>query len=291
MGRKFVHMTVQEATFFLLKKLRAIYPESESSQITDWVMEYLTGSQKTERMMYKNATITEGEVEKLRQFTNRLLHHEPVQYILNEAWFCGLKFYVDRNVLIPRPETEELVEWIISNCKFPVDELNILDIGSGSGCISIALKRRLRKAVVEGIDISEEALDVARKNATSLGTDVNFIQMDFLEPGNWNKLPKVDILVSNPPYIPQENKSQMRPNVVNFEPGTALFVPDEDPLVFYKAIAEFGKSNLKDGGAAYLEIHEELGPSTVTLFQSHDYTTELKKDMQGKDRMLKAVRG
>ena len=119
-GRKFVNMTVQEATYFLLKKLRTIYPESESSQITDWIMEHLTGSLKTERMMYKNSTITVLEEEKLMQYVDRLMKHEPIQYILNEAWFCGLKFYVDRNVLIPRPETEELVEWIISNCKFPV---------------------------------------------------------------------------------------------------------------------------------------------------------------------------
>ena len=288
-GRKFVNMTVQEATYFLLKKLRTIYPESESSQITDWIMEHLTGSLKTERMMYKNSTITVLEEEKLMQYVDRLMKHEPVQYILNEAWFCGLKFYVDRNVLIPRPETEELVEWIISNCKFPVNELRILDIGTGSGCIPIALKRRLRKAVVESVDISEPALEVARKNASTLGTDVNFIQLDFLDPSNWNELPKVDILVSNPPYIPEENRSQMRPNVVNYEPETALFVPNDDPLLFYKAIAEFGKSNLNPGGTIYLEIHEELGPSTIALFQSHDYETEIKKDMQGKDRMIKLI--
>jgi release factor glutamine methyltransferase len=161
---KFVAMTMQEATYFLLKKLRSIYPEEEAGQITDWVMESLTGSKKTERMLYKNAAITYKEESELLQLTERLMQHEPVQYILNETWFCGLKFYIDKNVLIPRPETEELVEWIIANCKFPIDRLKILDIGSGSGCIPIALKRKLRKAEVWSCDISEAALQVAKKN-------------------------------------------------------------------------------------------------------------------------------
>src|SRR5712671_2421946 len=158
-------MTTQDATYFILNKVRTIYPEGEASQITDWVMENLTGSKKAERMVYKNSAITNGEELQLQQITERLMRHEPVQYVLNEAWFCGLKFYVDKNVLIPRPETEELVEWFIANCKFPVDRLSILDIGTGSGCIPISLKRKLRKADVSGCDISEEALLVAKKNA------------------------------------------------------------------------------------------------------------------------------
>lgn len=283
-------MTVQDATYSLLNKLRTIYPEGEASSITDWVMENITGSKKAERMIYKNAVITPDEEVQLNAIMERLLQNEPVQYILNESWFCGLRFYVDENVLIPRPETEELVEWIISNCKFPVDELKILDIGSGSGCIPIALKRRIRKAEVWSCDVSAKALDIAKKNAVSLGTDVNFMQIDFLDKDQWHTLPSFDIIVSNPPYVPEKDRETMQPNVLKYEPAVALFVPDNDPLVFYRAIAEFGKTNLNRNGSIYAEIHESLGTSTSALFREAGYITELKKDMQGKERMLRGVR-
>ncbi len=281
-------MTMQEATYFLLNKLRTIYSEGEAGQITDWVMENLTGSKKAERMLYKNADITSKEEVLLRQYTERLLQHEPVQYILNESWFCGLRFYVDKNVLVPRPETEELVEWVVSNCKFPVDQLRILDIGSGSGCISVSLKRRIRRAEVWGCDVSDAALAVAKKNAESLGTDVNFVQLDFLDSTTWQLLPSFDIIISNPPYIPAKDKKDMQPNVLLHEPATALFVPDNDPLVFYKAIAEFGKTHLNKAGSVFTEIHESLGERTLEIFKSAGYKSELKKDMQQKDRMIRS---
>lgn len=277
---------MQEATYYLLNKLRNIYPEGEASQITDWVLEHLTGSKKAERMIYKNVAITEQEEKQLREYTERLLKHEPVQYVLNESWFCGLKLYVDKKVLIPRPETEELVEWIISNCKFPVDELKILDIGTGSGCIPISMKRRIRKAEVWACDISDDALAVARRNADALGADVNFMQLDFLNKEQRNQLPSFDIIVSNPPYVPQKDKGQMQKNVLNYEPHKALFVSDNDPFVFYKAIASFGKEHLKQSGNIYCEIHESLGSPVKEIFSSAGYTTELKKDMQQKDRMI-----
>lgn len=281
-------MTMQEATYFLLNKLRTIYSEGEAGQITDWVMENLTGSKKAERMLYKNADITSKEEVLLRQYTERLLQHEPVQYILNESWFCGLRFYVDKNVLVPRPETEELVEWVVSNCKFPVDQLRILDIGSGSGCISVSLKRRIRRAEVWGCDVSDAALAVAKKNAESLGTDVNFVQLDFLDSTTWQLLPSFDIIISNPPYIPAKGKKDKQPNVLLHEPATALFVPDNDPLVFYKAIAEFGKTHLNKAGSVFTEIHESLGERTLEIFKSAGYKSELKKDMQQKDRMIRS---
>lgn len=281
-------MTMQEATYFLLNKLRTIYSEGEAGQITDWLMENLTGSKKAERMLYKNADITSKEEVLLRQYTERLLQHEPVQYILNDSWFCGLRFYVDKNVLVPRPETEELVEWVVSNCKFPVDQLRILDIGSGSGCISVSLKRRIRRAEVWGCDVSDAALAVAKKNAESLGTDVNFVQLDFLDSTTWQLLPSFDIIISNPPYIPAKDKKDMQPNVLLHEPATALFVPDNDPLVFYKAIAEFGKTHLNNAGSVFTEIHESLGERTLEIFKSAGYKSELKKDMQQKDRMIRS---
>ncbi len=281
-------MTVQEASYYVLNQLRSIYEEGEASLITDWMMEKITGSKKTERMLYKNSVLSQDEEIQLRSFTERMMQHEPVQYVLNEAWFGGLKFFVDKNVLIPRPETEELVEWIITNCKFPVDALKILDIGSGSGCIPVSLKRRLKKTEVWSCDISDEALTVAKKNARILGTDINFIQLDFLNAVQRNLLPSFDIIVSNPPYVPGKDKETMKPHVLQYEPATALFVPDNDPLIFYKAIAEFGKEHLNKNGNIYCEIYEDLGPATVQLFKSYDYTTELKKDMQQKDRMIKS---
>jgi release factor glutamine methyltransferase len=281
-------MTVQEATYYILNQLRSIYSEGEASQIADWVMEKITGSIKTERMLYKNAALAPSEEIQLNDSVQRLMQHEPVQYVLNESWFCGFKFYVDKNVLIPRPETKELVEWIVTSTKSPGSELKVLDIGTGSGCIPISLKRKLEKAEVWSCDISEEAIAVARKNAIALGTEVNFIQLDFLDQKQWMQLPSFDIIVSNPPYIPEKDKATMQPNVLNYEPGSALFVPDNDPLVFYKAIAEFGKRHLNEGGAIYFEIHEELGFSISTLLKTNGYSAEIKKDMQQKDRMIKS---
>lgn len=283
-------MTLQEASFFLLNKLRTVYPDGEASAICDLVMESLTGSDKTERMMYKHNPVTAEEEEQLNVYAVKLLQHEPVQYVLHEAWFCGLKFYVDENVLIPRPETEELVEWIISNCKFPIDTLSILDIGTGSGCIPVSLKRRLRKASVSAIDISEGAITVARRNATKLSADINFLQLDILDKNNWPALPTVDLIISNPPYIPEQDMTSMDPNILQYEPHTALFVPDNNALVFYEAIADLGKTKLNKGGLLFFEIHEDLGKTVTDLQEKEGYSCEIKKDMQGKDRMVMARR-
>lgn len=255
--------------------------------MTDLVMEKITGSPKTERMLYKNEVITATEEKRLREITGRLLQQEPIQYVLEEAWFCGLRFYVDPRVLIPRPETEELVEWIIASCKFPVQQLRILDVGTGSGCIAVSLKRRLRKAEVWACDSSASALEVAQKNAGTLGTDVQFQPLDFLDPQQRASLPVFDIIVSNPPYIPRREQAQLPENVRAFEPASALFVPDDDPLVFYQALADFGKTKLEKGGSIFCEIHESLGDDALQLFRKEGYTAELKKDMQQKDRMLR----
>ena len=253
-------------------------------------MESLTGLDKTERMIYKNNFIITEEEEQLRGYAAKLLQHTPVQYVLNESWFCGLKFYVDENVLIPRPETEELVEWVISNCRFPIDTLSILDIGTGSGCIPISLKRRLRKARVTALDISEGALTVAKRNAAKMGAEVEFIQQDILDLASWTVLEPADIIISNPPYIPEHNKTSMHPNVLKFEPHQALFVPDQDVLLFYKAIVDLAKTKLNKEGLLFFEIHEDLGQEVTKLLSSEGFTSEIKKDMQGKDRMVMGKR-
>ncbi len=284
----FVGMTTREAQTYLTTKLGSIYESGEAGAIADWVVESLTGFKKSERINASDKKLDVSEQAAMEQHLDRLLQHEPVQYVLNEAWFCGLKFYVNEKVLIPRPETEELVEWIISDCRFPIDSLSILDIGTGSGCIALALKKRLGKADVWSCDISPGALDIAGKNSKLLGLEVNFIELDFLDPSHWHKLPSFDIIVSNPPYVPEENRHTMQPNVLNYEPPTALFVPDNDALVFYKAIANFGRTHLNTGGKIYAEIHEDLGAATLEAFENADYNATLKKDMQGKQRMVRA---
>jgi len=283
-----LRMTIQEARKDLQHKLSAIYSDSEPETITEWVMEHITAKNHSERILHKNDELTGQQQDQLLSAEKRLLQHEPVQYVLNEAWFCGMKFYVDKNVLIPRPETEELIEWIISNLKFPFEKLKILDIGSGSGCIAISLKRKLRKAEIWSCDISKEALHIANRNANNLNADVKFIQLDFLHLEERNNLPVFDIIVSNPPYVPQKDKEQMDPNVLNFEPHVALFVPDNDPLKFYKAIAEFGKEHLDKKGSIFLELHEVYAEQTAEFYEREHYKIELKRDMQGKNRMLHA---
>jgi release factor glutamine methyltransferase len=282
-------MTVRDAINHTREELKNIYAVSEAARITDWLIEYITKVPREERISIKQEQLKPEQTKHLQQLLERLKQHEPIQYVLNECWFYGLKFYVDNSVLIPRPETEELVEWMISNLKFPINNLNILDIGTGSGCIAISLKRKLRKAEVWACDVSEKALQVARKNAATLGADVRFLKLDFLDKKQLEQLPSFDIIVSNPPYVPEKDKDKMQPNVLKYEPATALFVSDKDALIFYKNIAEFGKTHLNKYGTVYTEIHEDTGKAVTGLFQINGYTTELKQDMQGKDRMVKAM--
>jgi release factor glutamine methyltransferase len=191
--------------------------------------------------------------------------------------------------LIPRPETEEMVDWVIRNLKFPFSELRILDVGTGSGCIAISLKRKLRKAEVWACDVSEGALSVAKKNSVNLQAEINFELLDFLNAKERNRLPLFDIIVSNPPYVPEKDMATMNKNVLGFEPYKALFVKDNNPLLFYEAIADFGKTHLNKDGSVYCEINETLSNETIELFIEKGFVTELRKDMQGKDRIIKAV--
>jgi release factor glutamine methyltransferase len=275
-------MTIQEAGQQLLRQLATIYDSREAANIADWVMEHLTGWKKSERVINKEYMLEPDKELLLKRYTQELLQHKPVQYVLHESWFCGMKLYVDENVLIPRPETEELVEWIISEVK----EGKVLDIGTGSGCIAIALKKKLPRLDVTGCDVSEQALEVANKNKYA---NITLIQADILDSESWTRLPSPTVIVSNPPYIPLKDKNLMRDNVLQYEPHIALFVEDNDPLLFYGAIAAFAKRNLLPGGAIYVEIHEDLGSSVQEVFRANGFThTEIRKDMQGKDRMVKA---
>lgn len=284
----FAHMNFSAALQHVSTRLRTIYEEGEANSIANWVVESITGVSRQPSMVANFVILTPAQENQFHKAVERLLLHEPIQYVLNEAWFCGNKFYVDERVLIPRSETEELVEWISTDYTFPGNDISILDIGTGSGCIPISLKKSLPNASVWGADISKAALEVAKRNAASIDTEIIFRHLDILNEDNWSSLPQFDIIVSNPPYIPEKDKAQMQPNVLQYEPAIALFVPDNDALVFYQAIARFAKEKLTAAGFLYFEIHEDLGKATTELLQSMDFSTTMKKDMQEKDRMIKS---
>ncbi len=290
---KFVPMTIHEARQQLVFGIMHLYGDNEANTIAEMVMEKATGWPRIERIMNKHTPLSLQQEEELKQFQQRLQNNEPVQYILEEAWFAGMKFYVDKNVLIPRPETEELVECIVNDVKGETsdvknDVFRILDIGTGTGCIPIALKKKLPGAEVWACDISDAALTIARKNADDLDALIDFVPVNFLDEKERLQLPKVQLLVSNPPYIPATEKHNMAKHVTDFEPGIALFVSDDDALVFYKALIDFAEKKLEQSGKIYVEIHEDLAAAVTTLFTSHNYSIEIKKDMQGKNRMIKA---
>ena len=212
---------------------------------------------------------------------------KPYQYVLGECDFMGNHLYINQNVLIPRPETEELVEWISDDFKLKKEEFsgNIIDIGTGSGAIAIAFKKNFPKAKVYALDISGEALEVAKRNAVINHVELDFIQFDILQD-DYSDLPKFDLIVSNPPYIPEKEKENMQPEVVNNEPHNALFVPDEEPLVFYKSIKDLSIEKLNTNGQIYLEIHQDLKEETEEVFKS-DFEVKAKKDISGNWRMLR----
>jgi release factor glutamine methyltransferase len=282
-------MTIEEARKEVNNSIATIYEKSEVDNITEIVMEHITRWSRPERILNKEIPLSFTQKKLLSQIILRLQQYEPIQYLINEAWFAGMIFYVDKNVLIPRPETEELLDWIVKDVRSETTNVKkVLDVGTGSGCIAIALKNKIPNAEIWGCDVSDEALNVARMNADALNATIDFVPLDFLDSGQRKQLPQVDILVSNPPYVPQSDKNEMKKNVLEFEPAAALFVPDNDSLVFYNAIADFGKEKLNDKGNIYVEINESLGDQVKNLFQSKGYSSvELKKDLQGKDRMIK----
>ncbi|MFN4315791.1 MAG: peptide chain release factor N(5)-glutamine methyltransferase [Chitinophagaceae bacterium] len=281
-------MTVQEALQNTRLELEKIYDAGEADAIANWLLEWISGLGRQQRMLQQKTALTEEQITQWREALARLLKGEPVQYVTGQTWFCGLPFFVNQDVLIPRPETEELVEWVISQCRFPIQQLDILDVGTGSGCIAIALKKRLSKAGIVACDISPDALQVARRNAENLQLPVHFQELDFLDTNQRETLPAFDFVVSNPPYIPEQDSDLLEKNVTEHEPATALFVPNHDPLVFYQALAHFGQRHLKEKGMILMEIHAPLASNCVQLFEANGYQTEVKKDMQGKDRMLRA---
>jgi release factor glutamine methyltransferase len=295
-------MDWQQAQKELIIQLTPLYGDREAAVIADWTMESLSGWKKIDRLLHRSDLLPPENLNTYQKYTAELLAHRPVQYVLHESWFAGMKLYVDEHVLIPRPETEELVEWVLSSSpatngrpgKTPTPQVpiapTILDIGTGSGCIALALAKALPSSKVHACDISPNALAVARRNATTQDLPLTLHQLDFLDPQSWNTLPTIDCLVSNPPYIPIREKAEMATHVIDYEPNQALFVPDNDALVFYRALGQFAQQRLSKGGQLFVEIHEDMGTLVQQLFQEAGLTeVSLRQDLQGKDRMVKAT--
>lgn len=282
----FALMTLKELYRNFLLQLQKVYSLSEATNITDWVFEKMVSLKRTDIIKSPNKLITQAAGKLIQEALQELLTHKPVQYVLGEAWFYHMKLKVNEHVLIPRPETEELVEQLIADRRSRLTDPAILDIGTGSGCIPIAIKKHLPAAIIHSIDISEKAIELAKENALLHNTHIHFTQLDFLEEKKWPQLPMFDIIISNPPYIPLAEKEKLDRNVTAFEPHLALFVPSRSPLVFYEKIAAFGKTNLLPKGKIYLETHEELAKETASLFMKDYQTVMIKKDMYGKERMV-----
>ncbi|WP_207492856.1 peptide chain release factor N(5)-glutamine methyltransferase [Aridibaculum aurantiacum] len=281
-------MTIQQAYQQVLLQLFDVCDDREAANIANMVIEHFTGQKKIDRIINKDLPVTTEQQRALETAGQQLARHKPVQYVLNEAWFYGIHFYVNENVLIPRPETEELVEWVVQDMQKQHSAISILDVGTGSGCIPIALKKQLPGATIAAVDVSAEALQVAKQNAASNEADIDFHQLNILDTDEWKQLQVYDAIVSNPPYIKANEQEQMNQNVLAYEPHLALFVPDDNALIFYEAIAEFGKQHLQEKGRLYFEINEQLGEQVVQLLQAKGYKdVVLKKDMQGKDRMVR----
>ncbi len=282
-------MTIKQQYRFFLQQLQTIYTLNEATAITDWVFESLAGIKRFDIIKNPAQVLPASNTELLNSTLIALLQHKPVQYILGEAWFYNLKLKVNENVLIPRPETEELVELVLSkamNIKNTTPVL--LDIGTGSGCIAIALKKNMPAAIVTAIDVSKEALQIAKENAANQNTNIQFLETNFLDETQWPALPMFDIIISNPPYIPINEKEKLAINVTAFEPHQALFVPDNSPLLFYEKIAAFGKTHLTINGKIYMETHEDFATKTAALFSQFYKEVIIKTDIFGKERMVVA---
>jgi len=281
-------MKVKDITELFIKELLDKYSEREIKNIVLYALQHSLNFSKSDYFLKKEEIIREDKVSYLIDILKKLSKDIPIQYIIGNTEFFGLQFIVNHDVLIPRPETEELVEWIIKENKNKT--ASILDIGTGSGCIAISLKKYFPESSVTAIDISERALDVAKENASANNTSVKFHKMDILNKDECSTLAEFDIIVSNPPYVRESEKLLMRKNVLNYEPNEALFVPDDDPFKFYKAISELSILHIKRGGILFFEINENLSAELMEMIDSMGFVdTVVRKDINGKYRMLRST--
>ena len=276
-----------------IKSLSNIYPKDEIDTFFFYLIEEYLQLKRIDISLQPNFEINDTQLKLLNSALERLQKEEPIQYILGKTEFFGYPFFVNEHTLIPRPETEELVEWILNELrsqkveKLKSNKISILDMGTGSGCIPISLAKNLPNAKITAIDISEEALNVAQKNALLNKVDINFMEFDILSSNNMQT--QFDIIVSNPPYVRELEKKEIKNNVLHYEPHSALFVPDDNPLLFYDAIASFAKNHLSENGLLFFEINQYLAEETIEMLQKKGFSSIiLKKDGFGNNRMIKA---
>ena len=285
-------MILKEFKLFFNEALSAIYPKTEIDSFFFILMEEKLKLQRIDTVLKPDFLITEKNLIDLKNIVKRLQKEEPIQYIIGTTEFYGLPFLVDKNTLIPRPETEELVTWVLDEIKVltnnKITELSILDIGTGTGCIPISLAKNLTSLNISAIDISPEALLIAKQNAILNKVTIEFIELDIL---NAESLPQeYDVIISNPPYVRELEKEEIKNNVLENEPHLALFVADENPLIFYNKIADLAKQQLSKNGMLFFEINQYLGKETVSMLAEKGFKNiQLKKDLFGNDRMIKCV--
>ena len=282
-------ITALKSHFF--SELNTIQEDSEIESFFFILTEYVHNLKRIDVSLNPDFEVSEADLEKWNTIISELKTEKPIQYITGEAWFYGYRFEVNENTLIPRPETEELVEWIVDGLKVKGYGLRVLDIGTGSGCIPISLKKEIPNAIISAIDVSEKALEKARKNAKDNQVEVDFINLDILQSPNLqiSKSPNLlfDIIVSNPPYVRNLEKQEIKKNVLDYEPHLALFVEDSDALLFYRKIAQLALTSLTSNGKLFFEINQYLGKETVELLESLGFKNiELRKDFVGNDRMI-----
>ncbi len=277
-------MLLKDLSGQIKERLSGTYPDNEINAFISIIYKHVFQYSMHDIIMQAPEPVEKNAQKKIDTIVERLLRHEPIQYILGETEFFGLIFMVTPDVLIPRNETEELVQHIINDN--PFFKGNILDIGTGSGCIAIALAKNMEYAHVSGCDISTNAIEIAKKNAKTNDVDIRFFQHDILsgKPSDT----QYDIIVSNPPYITGHEKGLMEPNVLKYEPSTALFVPDSDPLQFYRAIAAFAINSLTEKGVLWFEINEAFGSETCKMLSEHGFNAIVIKDINGRDRVVRA---
>ncbi|MFW5831046.1 MAG: peptide chain release factor N(5)-glutamine methyltransferase [Prolixibacteraceae bacterium] len=275
---------MQATIQYIKKELAGYYPETEIQGFIRLIMKRVCGWNYTEIWLRKNEQLNKESVREINTIVERLKKYEPIQYIIGETEFSGLKIKVTPDVLIPRPETEELVQWVLDS---EITEApDILDIGTGSGCIALALKSQKKEAEISALDISPDALKIAGENARLNKLDVTFIQADILnfEAMKWKKY---DVIICNPPYIRESEKTGMQANVLHFEPQNALFVPDNNPLLFYRKVMKFAQHYLKPNGRLFFEMNENFGSGVKHLAEDYGLVqVEIKEDIHGKQRML-----
>ncbi len=270
-----------------IQGLKKVDSQQEADAVFMLVCEHLLGLSRVNYLLNQNQELTIEQHQAFERILDRLKNGEPVQYVLEEAWFYDLRFWVTPHVLIPRQETEELVYWILQDWQNQKSGVKLVDLGTGSGCIPIALQKNLPEAETFACDISSEALLVAQENALKNDTSIHFFKANLLQQPDL-PLPLFDVMVSNPPYVTHKEKKEMHTKVLHHEPHLALFVKDEDPLIFYRAVAKLAQHHLAPHGCLYLEINQYLGAETQKMLTDLHFKTELRKDLNGNDRMLKA---